>query len=79
MPLGAPGWQCKATALQRLRQSEAMPHWYVGDTASDGEAADQGGGGPEFRLIPERLGSARCAAPAAGSSSATRSPAVQGR
>ena len=54
---GAPGWQSKATALQRLRQSEVMSHWYVGDTASDGEAADQAG----YRFVAACYGYGQCA------------------
>jgi phosphoglycolate phosphatase-like HAD superfamily hydrolase len=40
---GSHGWQNKSTALKHLMRQETMPpsHWYVGDTASDHEAATQ--------------------------------------
>ena len=55
---GSPDWHSKATALLQLMQPEPLPHWYVGDTESDHQAAAQSG----YRFVAALYGYGQCVA-----------------
>ena len=55
---GSPGWTNKSTALRQLMKADSQPHWYVGDTTSDGDSAVQAG----YRFVAATYGYGQCVA-----------------